>query len=379
MCIPYPNEIEWVECGIGLLGLLRGFPRSSSTQRKERDEVMTTSQKRIAYVMGWFLALLVGCSPPLTLEPEKPSCDEPMQTFGAVQADAGNVTTVQAKVCAGYRYTACTQNPKGDPNLLGNASGAPTVASAEVSSKNGTMFVDDGNGGMMEVARQDCVSFETKTEGTYYLGIHANGKASSANIWVAGSPLSDIPEGYEGTLTWPLPTCSKLTFEKWGPFNAAWGNDISDPFFTDGPYQDYLHGGVDIDCPAGSEVVAPYDGTITDSNDAGGTWGWHTVVDSEARNGVVMSTVIIHVNQASTLPIGTKVKAGQVIATIFPLVDPGEKEHGHITMSRKSHDESEAARAHPERGACRQSEWANARKFWFNPMDPALYKNFPTK
>lgn len=306
------------------------------------------------------------------------ACDSPVRGMGALVAENGEMSSRSISVCEGYRYTACTQDMIGNADLYGGSE-IPTLNQYGASSTDEMMTVKDAEGKETEVVRPDCITFAPENTGYYYLGIYGAGESVNSNIWVSASKIEDVPTGFENSLTWFTDGCTELTNDKYGPFNTPWGNDedLERPFY-DG-YPNYLHGGVDFTCPADTEVKAMCDGVIADSDDAGGGWGWHTVVDCKKADKTI-SIVTIHLQEDSVLPIGTEVKAGDVIGKVFPMDIPGEKVHIHLTGCRYSHDECEADGFHPERGASRRTEWWGAAKLWFD-MDwhtnPGLYKELP--
>lgn len=307
--------------------------------------------------------------------PPTAACDTPaIQNFGAIAPAEGEMKVVKVKVCSGMRYLACTQNPSGNPDLYGSAI-SPTVDT--FSQKSNDAMMDDGDGN--KIPRPDCISFEPRKNGTYNVGVYGATADTKTNLWVSSSRKNWVPEGFEKELVWFSDTCTDLTTKEYGPFNSAWGND-GDPDrpFYEG-YINYIHGGVDIACKAGTTVKAMCDGIIVDSNDAGGDWGWHTVLECKKGDSTI-SIAYIHLNEDSVLPIGTPVKKGDKVGTVFPLNVPGEIEHIHLTGCNQSHDDCEAAGFHPERGASRRTEWWGAKQFWFN-MDwrtnRGLYKSLP--
>ncbi len=294
-----------------------------------------------------------------------PACSAPLQTFGFVSPAEGEMKVLEVKVCRKFRYTACTSFEVGNPDLYGSISAAPTTESFDISST--------------DIGRPDCISFESSHRGEYHLGVYGAASGTTTHVWVAGSPLAEgTPSRFVGKLRWPTPTCSRLVSGRYSPFNSAWGNvsDLNRPFFNGSP--NFIHGGTDIECPIGTPVFAPCDGSIIKSNDAGGVWGWYTAIECR-QDDQAISIAFIHLNQASTLPAGTSVVAGETqVGTIFPLLEePGEVPHLHITMGNRSYGELQAVDMTPQRGAAKHREWAAARMFWFNAFDPDLYCDFP--
>jgi hypothetical protein len=307
------------------------------------------------------------------------SCTSAIQEFGNVAVQKDQMKILSVAVCNGYRYTACTQNPLGNPDLYGGTV-SPTIGQFEQKSTDDVKITTDGNGNQSSAPRPDCITFEPK--GTqYYLGVFGAAVDSKTNIWISGSKMAHVPQGFERSLVWFADSCVELTNLKYGPFNTPWGNDVDlDRPFFDG-YPNYLHGGSDYACPANTVVKAMCDGVIADSGDAGGDWGWHTVLECKSGNNAV-SIALIHIQTDSALPIGTLVKAGDTIGKVFALNVPGEVEHIHMTGCQKSHGECEAAGFHPERGAARRTEWWGAHEFWFDmdwKTNPNLYKISPAK
>lgn len=310
--------------------------------------------------------------------PINSACDAALQEFGNIQVNKGEMKTIPIKTCKGYRYTACTQNPLGDPHLYGDNE-SPTASKYGQKSTNSYLNQTNEDGTITRTPTPDCITFEPQ-ESLYYLGIYGAEPNSSANIWISSSKIGYIPPGFENSLTWFSDSCTTLTNHTYGPFNTPWGNeeDLDRPFFEG--YPNYLHAGTDYACPANSIVKAMCDGIIVDSNDAGDGWGWHTVLECKKGESTI-SLAYIHLQQESVLPIGTSVKTGDVIGKVFALKVRGEQEHVHITACQKSHTECEAAGFQPERGASRRTEWWDANKYWFDidwQTNPGLYKFLPT-
>jgi murein DD-endopeptidase MepM/ murein hydrolase activator NlpD len=331
-------------------------------------------------LVGFLLYFGWGCSGQQLQGSTEVDCAPPIQEFGGIVVGQDEMKVTPVEVCAGHRYTACLVPKSGNPDLYGSRNANPTTAAFEKKSTDNLMTVDDGSGNMVQVPRPDCITFEATTSGEYYVGVYGAAPAET-NLWVSSSRLLNVPGTFEQGLSWFADACTELTTPEYGPENTPWGNaeDLDRPFYQG--YPNYLHGGVDIACPADTPIRAMCDGVIVDSNDAGGDWGWHTVLECRKDDSVI-SIAYIHLNQASVLPIGTKVKAGDVIGTVFLLNVAGEKVHVHLTGCNRAHADCEAAGFQPERGACRRTEWWGASRYWFN-MDPhsnpGLYFNFPTK
>lgn len=313
----------------------------------------------------------------LTRTTQTADCSQPVQAFGDIEIAKGEMKILTVPVCKSYRYTACTQDVTGNPDLYG-ASYEPTPHKFEQKSTENIMTVSDPEGGSLDLPRPDCITFEPQGP-MYYVGVFGSSELSRTNIWLTGSKLDYVPKGFEKSLVWFADSCTGLTTSEYGPFNTPWGNagDLDRPFFDGYPH--YLHGGTDYACPSNTEVKAMCDGFIADSDDAGGDWGWHTVLECH-NNGQALALSFIHLQKESVLPIGTKVQAGDVIGKVFALKAAGEMEHVHITACNASHDDCEAAGFHPERGASRRTEWWGVSQYWFD-MDwhtnPGLYKVLP--
>jgi murein DD-endopeptidase MepM/ murein hydrolase activator NlpD len=305
------------------------------------------------------------------------TCSDPVQVFGDISADEGEMTLVPIVVCEGYRYTACTQSPVGNPDLYG-ASSSVSTTNYEEKSDDGVDVSTDEEGNTSEYIRPDCITFEPESD-EYELGVFGGAADTLTNLWVSSSKLENVPQGFERSLTWFADTCTELTNDTYGPFNTPWGNaaDSERPFF-DG-YGNYIHGGSDFACEADTVVEAMCDGTIVDSNDAGGDWGWHTVLECTEEEQSI-SIAFIHLQEESVLPVGTVVKAGDPIGKVFPLESIGESVHVHITACKGTNSECFAGRFQAARGAARQSEWWGVSKLWFDidwHTNPGLYKVLP--
>lgn len=72
-----------------------------------------------------------------------------------------------------------------------------------------------------------------------------------------------------------------------------------------------LHKGVDLGAPDGTPIIAPMDGVISEmGNDANGYGTWLAVKHAD---GSIGETFYAHLSRYADLPVGTVVKAGQVI------------------------------------------------------------------
>lgn len=75
-----------------------------------------------------------------------------------------------------------------------------------------------------------------------------------------------------------------------------------------------LHAGLDIGAPEGTPILAPLDGVIAEvGNDASGYGQWLAVKHSD---GSIGETFYAHLSRYADLPVGTQVKAGQVIGYV---------------------------------------------------------------
>jgi murein DD-endopeptidase MepM/ murein hydrolase activator NlpD len=70
-----------------------------------------------------------------------------------------------------------------------------------------------------------------------------------------------------------------------------------------------MHHGVDVAMPVGTELVAPADGEVV--HKGSGASGGYTLIVKHADD---LYTVYYHLQKPSMLPVGTKVRTGQLIA-----------------------------------------------------------------
>lgn len=317
-----------------------------------------------------FASLLISAClhrPPAPATPTQ-EC-KALQSVGGVTVKEGQTQVASFSVCAEHRYTACTIDSEGNPDLsMGPLN--PLFPSL-LKSRDGDQV--SYNGGKPQ-PRPDCISFVADATGEAQLNIEGGPNAavsSKTSVWIAATPLG-IPKEFEHTLEPFSETCTETT-GPYGNFGAPWGNEgkLHRPFYNDSP--NYIHGGTDYKCEAGRVIRASCDGTIVSSNNAGEGWGWDTTEECTIH-GHTLSIAVIHLTEDSVNEPGTFVRAGQPLGRVFPVEVEDEPIHFHVSMCEGTDAESRALHFPADRGAWRWSEHATAIELCINPDDPRLYK-----
>lgn len=243
-----------------------------------------------------------------------------------------------------------------------------------------TGVADDG------LPEPNCIWFDNCQTGGFQVGIYAHATEAIATFWVADSLLQEVPSGYEKQFLWPTPGCEDEV-NRYSPFNSPWGNDfhVHQYFFAGdtgeaGEYKGYLHGGIDIACPAGADVLSPCDGIIDRSpagwlgsdDFSGESWGYYVRIICDAPTAV---WGIDHLNDVGRPVNGERIVKGQKVGTIFPVRVPGEGEHLHLTLCKAAYTECQAAGQLPQKGAEHYTKFPG---LWINPWirtNPGIWQN----
>jgi len=254
-------------------------------------------------------------------------------------ANLGNYWNYPFTKQAGWRYTVCIDVTLGNGNLYGHYTGYPTAQNYQFASTNtGT--------------KSDCFSFTASASGNYYLSVL--GAAAGTNMFtlrISANDNTTIPTYLSGQLK--RPNACTTPIDKYGPFNAPWGNPSFSPFYDFSAsggknYKNYIHNGVDYLCAAGTAVKAVCTGPVTKVGDLGtdpygGTnYWWGKYVVQECAIGSNKVTIAYdHLDsigpsahtQSGSPPqtVGTVLTKGTtVVGSIAHLTLPGEADHLHL-------------------------------------------------
>lgn len=165
-----------------------------------------------------------------------------------------------------YHYSICVGGIVGDVDLYGWRVGLPTLQDF------GKRSVYSGN-------QEECIQFNAKVAGDYYLMVYGKASWSDYAIYVVGDKINDYPSYMERKLSCPFETtttssayCRRLTNKTTAHMAAPWGwvnpsNPVQTedtPFYVD-PDKDHankFHNGIDLYAPVGTPVYAVYPGVL---------------------------------------------------------------------------------------------------------------------
>lgn len=290
---------------------------------------------------------------------------------------AGEMVTRTIPLQQGRRYVMCTEPTAGEVFLYGDYTAFTRDTAAYKSELTGV--ADDG------LPEPNCIWFDNCQIGDFQVGIHAHAMEAAITFWVVDSLLQEVPAGYVGQFLWPTPACEDLV-NHYSPFNSPWGNDFEPHqyFFAGdigapGGHKGYLHGGVDVACPANTDVLSPCDGVVSRTpagflgtdDYSGESWGYYVRIICDSP---VAVWGIDHLNDEGRQVNGERVLKGQKVGSIFPVRVPGEGEHLHLTLCKATYDECAAASQLPQKGADHYSRFPG---LWINPWirtNPGLWQ-----
>jgi murein DD-endopeptidase MepM/ murein hydrolase activator NlpD len=349
-----------------------------SAESQKRDNLKLPSAIRSCMVGAAVMAVLNGCVVEELGEElgeeesvvEMGTLNQPLTRKDGLAVKKNYMLGLKLNKYAGRRYTVCLNPTEGNPDLYGNPSGVPTINNPQYKSINSG-------------STSDCFSFNSSSDGAYYLGVYGNTVGSSGyargDVWVTESNQQEVPAGFKGALTWPLPGYIALADDKFGDFNTSWGNAANNPFYKGD--ENFVHSGVDIGVPKDTPVKAVCDGKVTwkgDKNDGGNltvdpkfVWGYY-VVQECTGNGTTISVAYDHLNQKSRPLQNSILRAGQIVGTTFDLsgID-GEKQHLHLAICKGT-----MVSCSPQKGALKNTDFPLSS--YINPWiktNPGIWKS----
>ncbi len=316
------------------------------------------------------LAVLSGCADPANMgdsfDPPVEQTEQPLvASWSNLSAGHKQWNQKTFTKAAGHRYVACLNPTAGNPDLYGHYVGAPTL--------NSKQFFSVRSG-----LAPDCIWFNSSSGGTYYLGMYGyQNTTNQANLWVTDSTQQEVPSGFSKALNWPIPGYTSPVQNgefNFADFNSPWGNNESGNLYFFPEHTNYIHSGVDISAPPGTQVKAVCDGpVVTDTSgtnsSSGAGWGYYAGQEC-TKNGNKISVAYVHLNSSGRAAKNTQAVAGQTtMGTIYDMNVAGEEDHLHLAICKDNY-----ANCLPHRGALPNTAFPGKM---INPSittNPGLYK-----
>jgi hypothetical protein len=226
----------------------------------------------------------------------------------------------------GLRQTFCATSTSGEVDVYSSWTPNPKIE------KNGTTLSGDPRFVATSDGSYECISLDIEKDGILYVSVYGRTSATfQPRIFTTRQDGN--PEWLVGKLRWPLPSCGKITFPKYGPFNSPWGNACAgdDPFYSGSVNAHKLHTAVDIACASKKENVvrASCSGPVKTAKLLGKEWGSYLVQTCQIDKNHTISVAYVHIQNVTKK---SSLEAGDPIGEIYPMTMKGELDHLHYAI-----------------------------------------------
>lgn len=248
-----------------------------------------------------------------------------------------------------YHYSICVGGIVGDVDLYGWRVDLPTLQDF------GKRSVYTGN-------QEECIQFNAKVAGDYYLMVHGKASWSEYAIYVIGDKVNDYPSYMERKLSCPFETatttsayCRRLTNKTTAHMAAPWGwvnpnnpHQTEDtPFYFDvkdgKDHANKFHNGVDLYAPAGTPLYAVYSGVLKKIGHSGEGLCDYIAIEHNI-DGNVFTTAYDHVEPSWWLWALNELPLGSISLSQFQYIgktcdmDLSDEEPDHLHFAIRTGD-----------------------------------------